>query len=92
MSSYLLSGSFWAQTAERAVKTFAQAAIALLTGDGLGLLTVDWKHVASVAGLAAVVSVLTSVASGPFSQNGTPNLIRPGKAVAQPVDAAPSPQ
>ncbi|MFS8477474.1 MAG: holin [Micromonosporaceae bacterium] len=92
MSSYLLSGSFWAQTAERAVKTFAQAAIALLTGDGLGLLTVDWKHVASVAGLAAVVSVLTSVASGPFSQNGTPNLIRPGKAVAQPVDPAPSSQ
>lgn len=72
MSSYLVSGSFWAQTVERSVKTFAQAAIALLTGEGLGLLTVDWQNVASVAALAAVVSLLTSIGSGPF--NGSPNL------------------
>jgi hypothetical protein len=84
MSSYLVSGAFWAQSAERAVKTFAQSAIALLTGQGIGLLDINWMHVFSVAGLAAVVSVLTSVGSGPFSQNGTPNLVR-GKSAQAPA-------
>jgi hypothetical protein len=87
MSSYLVTGSFWMQAAERAVKTFAQAAIALLTGEGLGLLTVDWTNVASIAGLAAVVSVLTSVASGPFT--GSPNLVRSRRQPA-PADGSQS--
>jgi hypothetical protein len=91
MSSYIVSGAFWAQTAERAVKTFAQSAIALLTGQGIGLLDINWQHVLSVAGLAAVVSVLTSVGSGPFSQNGTPNLVR-GNSVAAPAAAKLVPQ
>jgi hypothetical protein len=91
MSSYLVSGTFWAQTAERAVKTFAQAAVALLTGDGLNLLTVDWKNVVSVAALASVVSVLTSVGSGQFSRNGTPNLLRPDRRTATPAEPAPAP-
>src|SRR5262245_32393781 len=88
MKSYLITGSFWAQAAERAVKTFAQAAIALLTGEGLGLLSVNWQNVLSVAGLAALVSVLTSVSSGPFSQNGSPNLVRPRQQPAQAQAAA----
>lgn len=83
MSSYFVTASFWSQTAERGVKTFAQAAVALLTGNSLGLLTVNWANIASVAGLATVVSVLTSIASGQFSQNGSPNLIPPSAAVAQ---------
>jgi hypothetical protein len=90
MSSYLVTGSFWSQTVERAVKTFAQAAVALLTGDGLGLLSVDWQNVASVAGLAALVSVLTSVGSGQISRNGTPNLVQPRAKVA-PAAAPASP-
>lgn len=89
MSSYLVTGSFWAQTAERAVKTFAQAAVALLTGDGLGLLSVDWQNVISVAGLAALVSVLTSVASGQISRDGTPSLVpsRSNSGPASPAEA-----
>lgn len=49
---------------ERAVKTFAQAAAALLTASGIGLLDADWLQILSVAGMAAVVSVLTSVGTG----------------------------
>lgn len=49
-------------TAERAVKTFAQAAVAILVGNGSGLLDADWAGVASVAGMAALISVLTSIA------------------------------
>lgn len=62
---FLTNRKFWAETTERAVKTFAQAAVALLTaGPVVGLIDVDFAQVASVAGLAAAVSVLTSVASG----------------------------
>ncbi|HET8662151.1 MAG TPA: holin [Micromonosporaceae bacterium] len=75
MNTYLLSGSFWIQTVERSVKTFAQAAIALLTGEGLGLLALDVVNVVSVAGLAAVISVLTSVASGPVGPASSPSLV-----------------
>lgn len=55
--------SFWADTAVRAIKTFAQAAVALLGANSIGLLDVDWVNLVSVAGLAAVASLLTSVAS-----------------------------
>lgn len=58
---------------ERAVKTFAQAAAALLTASGIGLLDADWLQILSVAGMAAVVSVLTSVGTG-AATDGSPSL------------------
>ena len=57
-------------TLERAVKTLAQTAAAILTGNVTGLLDVDWVQLASVSGLAALVSVLTSVASGAATGDG----------------------
>lgn len=69
---------FWVDSLERAVKTFAQAAVALLTAGATGLLDVDWTQIASVAGLAAVVSVLTSIGSGTL--HGTPSLVEPRHA------------
>ena len=67
--------NFWKQAAERAVKTFAQGAGALLVGEGLGLVNVDWATVGSVAGLAAVASILTSVASAPFGEQADPSMV-----------------
>lgn len=61
MSKYA-SRSFWIDTLDRAVATTAQAAIGVLTAGVTGLLEVDWVQGASVAGLAGLVSVLTSVA------------------------------
>lgn len=61
MSKYA-SKTFWVDTFDRAVSTFAQAAVAVLTANVTGLLDVDWVQMGSVAGLAAGVSVLTSVA------------------------------
>ena len=56
---------FWKDAAERAVYTAAQAAIGVLTAGSIGLVDVDWAATGSIAGLAAVVSVLKSiVASG----------------------------
>jgi|AntAceMinimDraft_5_1070358.scaffolds.fasta_scaffold03066_3 hypothetical protein len=47
---------------ERAIKTVAQTAIAAIGTTALGLLDVDWTAVVGLAGLAGVMSVLTSVA------------------------------
>lgn len=59
----MFTARFWKGALERAIKTFAQAEIALMSGDGLGLLDVDWGTAASVGGLAALLSLLTSVVS-----------------------------
>lgn len=58
----ILSTEFWFDYAlERAIKTFAQTAIATLGGTSIGLLTVDWVGVFSVSAGAAILSILTSI-------------------------------
>lgn len=59
----ILSREFWSYAGERAIKTFAQTALATLGGGTVGILAVDWLGVASVAGGAAVLSILTSIAT-----------------------------
>lgn len=59
--SKLLDKTWWAETAERAVKTFAQVAVGFIAVDGLGFADVDWNSLLSVAGVAAVASVLMRV-------------------------------
>ncbi len=66
---------FWLDLLERAVKTFAQAAVAGLSANAIGVLEVDWVTIASVSALAALISVLTSIASAPFSSKGTASLV-----------------
>lgn len=61
MSKYA-NKAFWVDTFDRAVSTVAQSGVAVLTANVTGLLDVDWTQMASVAGLAGLVSVLTSVA------------------------------
>ncbi|MEV8600433.1 holin [Streptomyces griseoviridis] len=68
--STLTTGAFWKATGERAVRTFAQAEIALLSGDGLGLLDIDWGPALSVGGLAALLAVLTAVVASGSSTDG----------------------
>ena len=47
---------------ERAIKTVAQTAIAVITGSQvLNVIDVDWGQVAGIAALAGVMSLLTSV-------------------------------
>jgi hypothetical protein len=57
----MFTKTFWKDTVERAVKTFAQSFGAVLIASGTGLLDVDWVNALSVAGLATVISVATSV-------------------------------
>ncbi|MFK4953644.1 holin [Lactococcus garvieae] len=59
----MFTKTFLKDTVERAVKTFAQSLVASLAV-GTGLLDVDWLNALSIAGLATIISVLTSVGSG----------------------------
>lgn len=67
----MLSKSFWIDAAERAVKTAAQTAVAMLGTGLVGIIDVDWQNVASVSAVAALVSLLTSIASNPVGDRGT---------------------
>lgn len=79
--AYLSSRTFWLATAERAVKTFAQALLAALTITqtagtiGVDVLNVDWATAVSLAIGATILSVLTSIGSGPIGGTNTPSLV-----------------
>lgn len=47
---------------ERAVKTFAQTLVAFFVGN-VTILNANWVQILSVAGTAALISILTSLAS-----------------------------
>jgi hypothetical protein len=74
----MFTKNFWRQAFERAVKTAAQAALALLTGGAAGVLDVDWSAVGSVAALAALASVLTSVVTSGVGEPDSPSAVAIG--------------
>jgi hypothetical protein len=49
----------------RAIKTVAQTAVGMLSGEAMGIMEADWVAVASVAAMAGIVSLLTSIAGLP---------------------------
>lgn len=67
----LTTWKFWKCALIRAIKTFAQTAAGMLAV-GLAFADVDWLKLFSVAGVAAVLSILTSLAGLPeVDENGT---------------------
>ncbi len=54
----------------RAIKTVAQTAVGMLSGEMMGIMEVDWLAVLSVAATAGIVSLFTSIA-------GLPELAKP---------------
>ena len=59
----LTSTAFWASAGERAIKTVAQTALALLgTSQLVSVIDVNWAEVGGVAVLAGILSLLTSIA------------------------------
>lgn len=60
----MFTRTFLKDITERAIKTFAQALGAVLVANGTGILDADWTASLSTAGMAALLSVLTSVGSG----------------------------
>lgn len=55
----------------RAIKTAAQTAVSLIGTGAVGFTDLDWLQIASVSGVAAVLSILTSVAGLPEVDEGT---------------------
>ncbi|MYT30458.1 MULTISPECIES: holin [unclassified Streptomyces] len=66
----LFTTSFWANAAERAVKTFAQTLLAALGLDTADLLSLPWTHALALAGVATVLSVITSIATAGTGKPG----------------------
>ena len=63
---------FWKDALERALKTVAQALLALLVvAPNTSVIDFDWPVMLGTAATAGVVSVLTSVVSGAVDSSGT---------------------
>lgn len=78
----LATAAFWQSAGERSAKTFAQTLAALLIADGTGLLDSAWLPRLSAAGMAALISVLTSIGSDAATGDG------PSLTGAEVIDAA----
>lgn len=59
----IFTRDFWTYAGERAIKTFAQTAVAYFGAGSVGLFSIDWVAFLSVSLGAALLSLLTSVAS-----------------------------
>jgi hypothetical protein len=57
----LFTYAFWLYAGERAIKTAAQAAVAVLGSNTVTLTHIDFVGLLAVAGGAALLSVLTSI-------------------------------
>lgn len=65
---------FAADLLERALKSAAQTAVLFLGADKVNVLAVDWETVLGLSGGAALLSVLTSLASLKIGSSGTASL------------------
>lgn len=70
----MFDSRFWIAAAERAIKTFAQAMIALIGTDMIGITDLAWGQLLAASATATLLSVLTSVASANFGPNPGPSL------------------
>lgn len=66
---------FWADAAERGVRTAAQVLVALYFAGETTILDVDWAQALAVAGTAAVVSVLTSIIATGVGDPSSPAIV-----------------
>ena len=66
--SNLKNSEWWAAAGVRALRTFCQTAIATI-GTSAAMSEVNWIMVASCSGLAAILSLLTSLAGLPEVDN-----------------------
>lgn len=71
----MFTASFWKSAAERAVKTVAQALIAVVAGQSFNWFSADWQAIVGVGLTAGVLSILTSIASDGIGPKGTPSVV-----------------
>ena len=71
----MFTGLFWRDTSERATKTFAQTLVVILGVGAVDLMSVGWVQALSVSGGAALLSLLSSIASARVGDSDSPSLI-----------------
>lgn len=59
----MFTKAFFKDLAERAIKTLCQSLLAVGLAGATDIMSVDWLNAFSVAGLATVISILTSIMS-----------------------------
>lgn len=69
------TAKFWRETAERAVKSAAQAVVGIWTLDGFNIVNADFGLAAGVAGGAAALSVLTSILTAGVGEANSPSAV-----------------
>lgn len=75
----MLTAAFWTGAVDRAVKSFAQALLLLWGADaGFNVLQIDVGSALGVAAGAALLSLLTSIASSPMGDKGTSSALPGG--------------
>ena len=80
------SKQFWADAAERAVRTFAQALVAVLVAGFVFTDAAAWGEALLSAAIAALVSLLTSVAASGVGSPDSPSLLPAAPAPFDPAD------
>jgi uncharacterized membrane protein YdfJ with MMPL/SSD domain len=71
----MFTAYFWKSTVERALKSFAQALLALVGAGQVGVLDVAWPTALSTAAMAGLLSVLTSLGSAKIGAADDPSLV-----------------
>lgn len=61
---FLTAQTFWREAAGRAVKTFAQALLGLITADAADIFHASWVRLVGIAAGVAVLSVGNSILTG----------------------------
>jgi hypothetical protein len=84
----LFSRVFWIATLERAIRSFATSLGAMLTASGTGILATSWGDNLSVAGMAALGSVLLAIGGGTFGKGEGPSFIGEERLKTEPAEAA----
>lgn len=72
----LLTKAFWQDSLERAIKTIAQTALALLTVAGTTAFNIDYKQLLGACLLAGGISVLTSLVSAQATGTATASMLK----------------
>ena len=72
----MFSKRFWRDATERALRTFAQSALATIGVGAVNVLNVDWQGVLGVGAGGAVISLLMSLGSERFGDPGTASVQR----------------
>jgi hypothetical protein len=70
-----LSRAFWRAAGERAIRTFAQAFLAMVGFTAFDVLQADWAALLGVSTGAAVLSLMTSIVASEIGDKGTPSLV-----------------